>query len=88
MAKKMFIQLILGSLFFLFTLTSKAQVTAPINTSANPAQYVGMLNQPFPLLIAHKGTQGIDFATGGTQRMTILGTSSGATAGFVGTYNI
>jgi hypothetical protein len=44
-----------------------------------------------PLNIQHRGTQDINFHTGGAgpafQRMTILGTASGPTAGFVGIGN-
>jgi hypothetical protein len=37
-----------------------------------------------PFNLEHRGTQRINLLTGGVQRMTINGTASGATAGFVG----
>ena len=57
----------------------KAQVSTPFNFGF-PANYVGWnAAQAFPLTIAHKGNQPLNFQTNGTQRMTILNTT-----GFVG----
>lgn len=54
-----------------------------------PIRYLGWdasgPSNAIPLSIEHRGTNNINFFTGPTQRMTILGTASGATAGFVGT---
>ena len=53
-----------------------------------PLRYVGwdasVASNAIPLSIEHRGTNNINFLTGGLNRMTILGTASGATAGFVG----
>jgi len=54
-----------------------------------PVRYLGWdasaPSNAIPLSIEHRGTNNINFLTGNTQRMTIRGTASGATAGFVGT---
>ena|SRR5437868_4843575 len=39
---------------------------------------------PIPFNLEHRGTQNINFLTGGTHRMTIRGTATGTTQGFVG----
>jgi hypothetical protein len=60
--------------------TVNAQVSTPFNFGV-AANYVGWnAAQGFPLTIAHKGNQPLNFQTNGTQRMTILNTN-----GFVGT---
>ena len=85
--KHLFIRLCYVS-FFLCALKTKSQVTHPVNTNFIPGQYVGLLSQPFTLDIAHRGTRDIRFYTGGIapafQRMTIKGTGSGVTTGFIG----
>ena len=53
-----------------------------------PVRYVDWdataASNAIPLSVEHRGTNNINFFTGATQRMTILGTVAGATQGFVG----
>lgn len=49
--------------------------------------WCGYTNNALDFHLEHRGTQDINFLTGGTQRMTILGTSAGPTAGNVGIGN-
>ena len=62
----------------------------PLGHTAGPVlvNYCGWGNFPgnnaFPFDIEHRGTNNINFLTGGTQRMTILGTAAGTTQGYVG----
>lgn len=54
-----------------------------------PVRYVGwdasLASNAIPLSIEHRGTNNINFLTGGINRMVIRGTTVPATAGFVGT---
>jgi hypothetical protein len=52
-----------------------------LNTAVS---WCGYTNNLLPFHLEHRGTQSINFLTGGIQRMTINGTASGATQGFVG----
>jgi hypothetical protein len=53
-----------------------------------PIRYCGWdasaTSNAIPFSLEHRGTNNINFLTGNVQRMTILGTASGATTGFVG----
>jgi hypothetical protein len=92
---KIFSKIFCGSLLGICSIFANAQSTQSGLFAAGhspgfggvPIRYVGWdgssAANAIPLSIEHRGTNDINFLTGGTQRMTILGTAS-ANPGFVG----
>ncbi len=73
---------------FNLSLWAQSTVTGPVVGHIGVAAAVDWCGwnaaTPIPFNLEHRGTQNINFLTGGVQRMTIRGTAAGATTGFVG----
>lgn len=64
---------------------NNSTTTFPPASRINATSFIGSTDPAIPLNIKTTQNQPMQFFTNNTQRMTILGISSGATAGFVGT---